>query len=76
VRCPVELPALPGVERIEPVNGSLKLHLAQGTDPQAVLHALVTRNLPVEQFEIAMPTLDEIFIRVVQSSSKAQERAA
>jgi ABC-type uncharacterized transport system ATPase subunit len=31
-----------------------------------VLRALVAQNVNIEQFEVAMPTLDEIFIRVVQ----------
>ncbi len=66
VRTSVELPRLAGVERIEPVNGTIKLHLSKGTDPQSILQALVARNVVVEQFEIAMPDLDEIFIRVVQ----------
>ncbi len=66
VRTPDPLPALKGVERVEPVNGSVKLHLAAGTKPQAVLEALVTKGILLEQFEIAMPTLDEVFIRVVQ----------
>ena len=66
VRTSAELPDLPGVERVEPLTGSVKLHLATGTDPQAILQALVTRRLPVDQFEVAMPDLDEIFIRVVQ----------
>ena len=57
---------LPGVERIEPINGTVKLHLSPGTVPQDVLRALVARNINLEQFEISMPTLDEIFIRVVQ----------
>ena len=57
---------LPGVERIEPINGTVKLHLSPGTAPQDVLRALVARNINLEQFEISMPTLDEIFIRVVQ----------
>lgn len=57
---------LPGVERIEPINGTVKLHLSPGTAPQEVLRALVARNINLEQFEISMPTLDEIFIRVVQ----------
>jgi len=39
VRSPLALPSLPGVERLEPVNGTVKLHLAQGTDPQAILQA-------------------------------------
>ncbi len=66
VRTSSELPSLDGVERIEPVNGTVKLHLSKGTDPQDILQALVARKMALEQFEIAMPTLDEIFIRVVQ----------
>jgi ABC-2 type transport system ATP-binding protein len=66
VRTPSELPSLQGVERVEPVNGTVKLHLAKGTAPQSILQSLVAQNVNVEQFEIAMPTLDEIFIRVVQ----------
>jgi ABC-type uncharacterized transport system ATPase subunit len=31
----------------------------------------VARDVPLEQFEIAMPTLDEIFIRVVQGEGAA-----
>jgi ABC-2 type transport system ATP-binding protein len=61
------------VERIEPVNGAVKLHLLQGTDPQSILQSLVARHLPVEQFEVAMPTLDEIFIRVVQGPPQGQD---
>ncbi|HVM71262.1 MAG TPA: ATP-binding cassette domain-containing protein [Anaerolineales bacterium] len=71
VRTPAELPSLPGVEMVEPVNGAVKYHLAQGTDPQDILQTLVASHVPVEQFEIAMPTLDEIFIRVVQRQGAA-----
>lgn len=66
VRSGEKLPAnLPGVETVEQVNGAIKLRLAQGASSQEVLRALVERNVPLEQFEIAMPTLDEIFIQVV-----------
>ncbi len=67
VRADRELPELEGVERIEQVNGTLKLHLKTATRPQAILRALVAKDINLEQFEISMPTLDEIFIRVVQS---------
>jgi ABC-2 type transport system ATP-binding protein len=72
VRTGDKIPALKGVERIEPVNGAVKLHLLPGTQPQEVLRALVAQNVDLDQFEIAMPTLDEIFIRVVQGE---EERA-
>jgi ABC-2 type transport system ATP-binding protein len=58
--------AIPGVERIEPHNSLIRLILAQSVTPQDVLHELVNRNVSLERYEIAVPTLDEIFIRVVQ----------
>jgi ABC-2 type transport system ATP-binding protein len=66
IRTGSSLPALKGVERIEPINGKTRLTLAPGTAPQDVLRALVTAGVNLEQFEISIPTLDEIFIRVVQ----------
>jgi len=70
VRTGDTIPALKGVERIESVNGTVKLHLLPGTAPQEVLRNLVAQNINLEQFEISMPTLDEIFIRVVQGKGK------
>ncbi len=67
VRSPNDLPALPGVERIEQHNSSAhRLNLAPATNTQDVLRMLVERGIQVDQFEIAAPTLDEIFIKVVQ----------
>jgi len=67
VRAAGALPAsLPGVQRFEPVNGSMRLVLAPGTSSQEVLRTLIDQNVILEQFEMAVPTLDEIFIRVVQ----------
>jgi len=65
VRLSGELPALPGVTAVAPHNHATRLTLAPGTVPQDVLQALVTAGAQVEQFEIAVPGLDEIFIRVV-----------
>lgn len=65
-----ELPSIPGVEKRESYNNSIKMTLASGTSPQEVLERLVKRNVPLEQFEIATPTLDEIFIRVVQEEAR------
>jgi ABC-2 type transport system ATP-binding protein len=71
VRTGDKIPALKGIERIELVNGTVKLHLSPGTQPQEVLRSLVAQNVNLEQFEISMPTLDEIFIRVVQGQGAA-----
>lgn len=66
VRAEGVLPELPGVLSVERVNGALRLNLAEGAQPQAILRELVSRNVEIEQFEVAVPTLDEIFIRVVR----------
>ncbi len=66
VRAAGELPIVPGVEQVSPHNNAVKLTLARDTTPQDVLHALVAQGVVLEKFEIAIPTLDEIFIRVVE----------
>lgn len=69
VRAPGGLPeSIHGVLKIVPINGSTRLVLSQGTTPQTVLHELVNKDVTLEQFEIAVPTLDEIFIKVVQGN--------
>jgi ABC-2 type transport system ATP-binding protein len=60
-----ELPALAGVQAVTPHNGAVQLLLDQQTSPQEILQQLVAQHSAVEQFEIALPSLDEIFIRVV-----------
>ncbi len=73
VRAGEQLPEnLPGVEAVEPLNGSVRLRLAPSASPQDVLRSLVAQNVPLEQFEIAVPTLDEIFIQVVQGEGASE----
>ena len=66
VRAAGELPTMAGVEQVSPHNDAVKLTLAKEASPQDVLHALMAQNVVLEKFEIAIPTLDEIFIRVVE----------
>ncbi|HJW90492.1 MAG TPA: ATP-binding cassette domain-containing protein [Anaerolineales bacterium] len=66
VRATGELPPVPGVDRMEAQDGGVRLSLAPGTQPQEVLRALVAQDAALEHFEIAAPTLDEIFIQAVQ----------
>jgi ABC-2 type transport system ATP-binding protein len=63
------LPSLPGVEQVEQFNSSYKLTLSASVQPQEVLRALVEKNIRVDGFRIAMPSLDEIFIRAVKDDS-------
>lgn len=60
------LGAVPGIEQIESHNSNTRLTLSEGTTPQDILRELVQQGVILEHFEIAAPTLDEIFIRVVQ----------
>jgi ABC-2 type transport system ATP-binding protein len=66
VRTAGDLPALTGVEHVSSHNGTHRLALSKETTPQEVLAALMSQGALVEKFEIAVPTLDEIFIRVVE----------
>ncbi len=60
-----ELPALAGVQAVTSHNDTLQLTLDQQTSPQDILQQLVSQQSAIERFEIALPSLDEIFIRVV-----------
>jgi ABC-2 type transport system ATP-binding protein len=67
---------VPGVLETRHVNGDVHMALATGTSPQDVFKALAAREgLKIERFEIAEPSLDDIFISVVQGDVAAsQER--
>jgi ABC-2 type transport system ATP-binding protein len=57
---------VPGVEAVAHHNNSLLLTLTEDASPQGVLRELLSRDVLLEKFEIAVPTLDEIFIQVVE----------
>jgi len=64
VRVRGDLPLLSGVETVTQRNGSLYLTLEDDAQSQVILKQLLDHTT-VERFEIAVPTLDEIFIRTV-----------
>lgn len=55
-----------GISEITGQNGSYILHLANGESPQNILKTLIASDLKIDKFEVALPTLDEIFIEVVK----------
>ncbi|MBA3470414.1 MAG: ATP-binding cassette domain-containing protein [Herpetosiphonaceae bacterium] len=56
---------IPGVISVQNHNGSQQLNLAEGVNPQSILHTLVQRpDVILDRFEVAMPSLDDIFVRV------------
>jgi len=69
VRVLGDLPQMAGVEAVSDHNGALKLTLAAETNPQDILQQLLHHHATVERFEIAIPTLDEIFIRTVSDET-------
>jgi len=69
VRVAGELPDVAGVIEVAPHNSATKLTLAEGATPNAVLEALMAQGVTMEKFEIAVPTVEEIFIRVVEGEA-------
>jgi ABC-2 type transport system ATP-binding protein len=65
------LPALSGVEEILSNGEDAKLTLQASASPQEILAQIVAAGVALEKFEIAFPTLDEIFIRVVEGKEPA-----
>jgi len=65
-----DIPNIPAIEAIVKHNNATKLILTEGSSPQDVLAALVAEDITLEKFEIALPTLDEIFIKVVKEGSE------
>ncbi len=64
--------ALPGVLQLRQHNGTWVLTLEAGTDPQEVLRTLLNREgTKLDRFEIAEPSLEDIFITVVQNEDQS-----
>jgi ABC-2 type transport system ATP-binding protein len=65
---------LPGVTSIQGHNGAQQLNLADGVAPQSVLHALTGRDgVSLDRFEVAVPSLDDIFVRVAGGERGADD---
>jgi len=55
-------------------HGTWRLALGLGTDPQTVFRALAAREqVKIERFELAEPSLDDIFVNVVQGGAAQAE---
>ncbi len=62
---------LPGVLEARRRDHTWNLTLAPETNPQKVLRALTTRDsVNIERFEVAEPSLDDIFVQVVQEVNR------
>jgi len=65
-----DLSKLKGVEKLSDHNGSKKLELTAGINPQDILQQLIEKKVELEKFEIAVPSLNEIFIQVVEEGNR------
>jgi ABC-2 type transport system ATP-binding protein len=63
---------LPGVLETRHHNGTWNLTLETGANPQNVLAALINRDgIKLERFELAEPSLEDIFVTVVQEGNQS-----
>ena len=68
------LETLPQVRKAVILNSTAELSLAEGADPQQILHSSVTR-LRIRRFELTNPSLEEIFIAKVGDETLSHEVA-
>ena len=67
-----DIAGLPQVLETRQQDGAWRLSLAAGADPQEVLRALLDRpGVKIERYELAEPSLDDIFISVVTGGKGA-----
>ena len=60
--------SLAGVMEPAAVDGHFEYKLTSGAEPQAILRSFLHAEIPVDRFEVALPTLNEIFIEEVRGA--------
>ncbi len=61
-----------GVREIKKLNGRFRLVLNEGSEPNQILRDLINLGVELNKFEIAVPPLNEIFIKVVNEQVGGQ----
>lgn len=71
-----EMPALPGVVEVERKGDTRTLHLPQALSAQEALRAYAAApGVSVEAFERALPTMDDIFVKVTGAAGTSARAA-
>ena len=65
---------IPGVDRIHDFGQMQELHITQDCDPQEVLAAIMSMTR-IQNFEMAKPSLHDIFVRIAGPEAKEVEDA-
>ena len=66
LECDRDLRAHPAVARADPKGGALKIWLREGESPEKFLAGLLADGAKVSRYERALPSMDEVFVRVVK----------
>jgi len=66
LECDRDVTAHPAVERSVPDGAAVRLWLKPGESPEKLLASLLSGGAQVRRFEKGLPTLDEIFVKVVR----------
>lgn len=62
---------IPGVVDTEARNGSFEYLLGEGTKPDEVLRSFLDAGISVERYEVALPSLNQMFIEEVSRARNA-----
>ena len=65
---------LPGVDKVNDFGQVQELRLSQGTDPQDVVRAIMSRTR-IMSFEISKPSLHDIFVRIAGPAAEGADDA-
>ena len=71
VTAPQQPADVPGVSNVKVADGQFEYVLTDGVDPNTVLRSFLDNGIPVERFEVALPSLREMFIEEVSHARSA-----
>ena len=71
VTAPRQPADVPGVSNAKVADGQFEYVLTDGVDPNTVLRSFLDSGIPVERFEVALPSLREMFIEEVNRARSA-----
>ena len=71
VTAPQQPADVPGVSNVKVADGQFEYMLTDGVDPNTVLRSFLDNGIPVERFEVALPSLREMFIEEVSRARSA-----